>query len=333
MSFGDALTKASRLVELQLLFGRQSSRSFSTSEIARHLGIAERTARNYINEMSVSGRLPVYREGNRWRLQPDARIEMAPVSLLLEEAAAVYLAARLLCRHSDEPNPAVRGAISRLAKVVPADLAEAMNALTESVSPERAEPYDTAFRTLANAWALRREVELDYHPLNTPTPKRYRFRPYLLEPAARGFAVYAIGHADPPGELRVFKMERVISAQMSQATFEPPPIRDLLARLDSSWGVYLVDAETVEVRLRFSAEVGRAVRETCWHRSQQLVELSDGGTEVRMLLAPTVELVSWILGWGATCEVLVPESLRSQVASILGAAASLYQPDPSKARS
>ena len=333
MSFGDALTKASRLVELQLLFGKQSSRAFSTSEIARHLGIAERTARNYINELSASGRLPVYREGTRWRLQPDARIEMPPVSLLLEEAAAVYLAGRLLCRHSDEPNPAVRGAVAKLAKVVPADLAEAMNALTESVSPDRAEPYDTAFRTLANAWALRREVELSYHPLNTPAPKRYTFRPYLLEPATRGLAVYVIGRADPPGDLRVFKMERVVSAKMSLATFEPPPIREILARLDSSWGVFLVDAEAVEVRLRFTAEVARAVRETCWHKSQQLIELPDGEVEVRMWLAPTVELVSWILGWGATCEVLAPESLRGQVASTLSAASSLYAPDAPKARS
>lgn len=318
------MTKAARLVELQRLFGKHASAAFSTSELARRLGVAERTVRNYINELSSTGRLPVYRDDAGWHLVPGARLEIPPVSLLLEEAAAVYLAARLLCRHSDEPNPAVRGAIGRLAEVVPPDLAEAMRALVESVSPARAEPYDAAFRTLAVAWALRREVDLEYHSLQSAEPRHYRFRPYLLEPAVRGFAVYAIGLADPPGELRVFKMERVLAAHATETPFEPPPIRDLLARLDSSWGVWLVDAETVEVRLRFTPAVARAVRETRWHRSQELTELPDGSTEVCLELASTVELVPWILSWGPACEVLSPEELRHEVAATLAAAVSGY---------
>ena len=99
MVFGDALTKAGRLVELQLLFSRHPSRSHSTVELAAQLGVAERTVRNYLNELSNAGRLPIYYEDGRWKLAPGARFEIPPVTFLLEEAAAVYLAAHLLCRH------------------------------------------------------------------------------------------------------------------------------------------------------------------------------------------------------------------------------------------
>lgn len=333
MVFGDALTKASRLVELQLLFSRHPAATHSTAELARHLGVAVRTVRNYVNELSQSGRLPVYSDEGRWHLTPGARFEIPPVTFLLEEAAAVYLAARLLCRHSDEPNPAVRQAVAKLAEVVPEDLAQAMRALTDSLSGARSEPYDEAFRTLALSWALRREAELSYHPLNAPAPRTYRFQTYLLEPALRGFAVYAVGRAEPPGELRVFKLERVTAARLTDITFEPPPIATLLERIDASWGIWLADGDAVEVRLRFDASVARAVRETRWHPSQRLTESAGGALEMRLALTSTVEFVPWVLGWGTTCEVLAPESLRSQVASTLGAAASLYRSDTPKARS
>src|SRR5512138_3152574 len=133
MVFDDAMNKAERLFELVMHFWARPGQSFSTSELARLLGVSDRATRNYVSELSASGRLAVYREGNRWRLNPDARMQIPPVSFQLEEAAAVYLAARLLCRHSDEPNPAVRGAVARLATAVPPYLAEAMHALVASV--------------------------------------------------------------------------------------------------------------------------------------------------------------------------------------------------------
>ena len=67
MVFSDALTKAGRLVELQLLFWRNAGRVLTTSRIAERLGVAPRTVRKYLIEMSGSGRLPICRDGRGWR--------------------------------------------------------------------------------------------------------------------------------------------------------------------------------------------------------------------------------------------------------------------------
>ena len=86
-----------------MVFATRQYRAHSTRELAGRLGIAVRTVRNYLTELSASGRMPIIQEKKRWCLAPDAKIETPPVRFMLEEAAAVYLAARLLSRHSDEP--------------------------------------------------------------------------------------------------------------------------------------------------------------------------------------------------------------------------------------
>ena len=59
----DADTKTQRLLELQMLFWRNPGRSLRTSEIATHLGVTERTIRNYLDELSGSGKLPTLGRG------------------------------------------------------------------------------------------------------------------------------------------------------------------------------------------------------------------------------------------------------------------------------
>lgn len=325
MPFADSLTKAGRLMELQMIFATGPQRSHSSTELAGRLGIAPRTVRNYLNELSGSGRLPLVLDKKRWRVAPDARLEMPPVRFMLEEAAAVYLAARLLCRHSDESNPAVGSSVGKLAAVVPSDLGAVMQDLAARVGGGEAGPFGEVFRAFAYGWALHREIVVTYLAFGRKTPRTCRFRTYLLEPSVHGFSLYAVGHADPPGELRVFKLERVVKAELTATPFEPVPTAELLARLERSWDVWLSDADAVEVRLRFAPEAARSVREARWHASQRLEDIAGGGVEMRLAVASTIELVPWILGWGGACEVLAPPALRDEVARQLRHAASRYE--------
>ncbi len=326
MVFADAMTKAARLVELQCLFARSPQRRWTTRELAARLGIAERTVRVYLLELSTSGKLPIVAEKRGWRLVDGARIQLGPVSFQLEEAAAVYLAARLLLRHSDEPNPAVREAVRRLAVVVPEDLGRFMDRLVERAEGGGEHRFADVFRAMAYGWATRRWLEVEYQGASRNTATRYRFAPYLLEPASREPSVYAIGLAEPRGAVRVFKLERVRTAALTGETFDPPPTDDLLARLDQAWEVWLSDEEGTAVRLRFTAEAARKVCEARWHPSQRVEQLADGGVELRLVVASTVELVPWVLGWGAACEVLEPAQLRDQVAREHASAADRYAP-------
>jgi predicted DNA-binding transcriptional regulator YafY len=180
------------------------------------------------------------------------------------------------------------------------------------------------FKIVAYGWALNRVVRLRHVPRSTGHEEVGELRPYLLEPSAIGSAIYAIGRVDPPGDVRVVKLERVVAAELTLATFVPPSLDELVARLDRAWGVWLSDEAATTVELQFGAEVASRVRETRWHPSQRIADAADGGLLMTVDVTSTVEMVPWILGWGRHCEVLAPANLRRQIGAELADAAGVY---------
>jgi CRISPR-associated endonuclease/helicase Cas3 len=80
----------------------------------------------------------------------------------------------------------------------------------------------------------------------------------------------------------------------------------------------------VEVVLKFHPRVAHRVRETRWHRSEQVEEQPDGSLLWRARVAEPREMLPWIRGWGADCEVLEPQELREMLMGEAKAMAELY---------
>lgn len=68
-----------------------------------------------------------------------------------------------------------------------------------------------------------------------------------------------------------------------------------------------------QIRLRFAPTAAKYIREKIWHASEQSKLLPDGSVELSMSLRSLIEIRRWILSWGAECEVLEPEELRSDI--------------------
>jgi predicted DNA-binding transcriptional regulator YafY len=82
----------------------------------------------------------------------------------------------------------------------------------------------------------------------------------------------------------------------------------------------------VRVRVWFDDKVARYVRRRMWHPTQRFKRTSGarGGIEMTMEVRGTVEVTSWVLGFGATAEVLEPPELRAAVRAELRAAEARY---------
>jgi predicted DNA-binding transcriptional regulator YafY len=93
--------------------------------------------------------------------------------------------------------------------------------------------------------------------------------------------------------------------------------------LGHAWGIWTSD-QPVEVVLRFTPRVAARVVATTWHESQEVLELADGGVQLRLVIAEPTEIRPWILGWGKECEVVAPESLRESILTELDEAAAGY---------
>lgn len=142
-------------------------------------------------------------------------------------------------------------------------------------------------------------------------------------------AVYLLGR--PAGGRRIERLavDRIVSAEVTGDSFEYPEDWDPDAELKHDFGIHKAQDVSL-VRLRFPAEKAHLVRARVWHPGQEILELEDGGVELRFL-AGGRELVRFCLEWGGACEVVAPGWLRGAVIEELGAAVALYTPELSVA--
>ncbi len=69
----------------------------------------------------------------------------------------------------------------------------------------------------------------------------------------------------------------------------------------------------LDVRLRISPPTAHWAKDRFFHATQEIIELQDGAVEVRFRAGGQQAIVARILGLGADCEVLQPQTLRAQV--------------------
>ena len=67
--------------------------------------------------------------------------------------------------------------------------------------------------------------------------------------------------------------------------------------------------DEIIVKLKFSANVARRVKETVWHQSQQIQDLSDGSCTLTLQVGST-RTTPWDLGWGPDVEVFFVKKIH-----------------------
>jgi predicted DNA-binding transcriptional regulator YafY len=185
-------------------------------------------------------------------------------------------------------------------------------------------PIDTAiFRSLAAAVAGRRRVVLDYWTASRDERTRREVDPYHL--ASIDGQWYLVAHCHLRGDVRMFAPGRIRSLEVTEATFEAPADFRIEGYLAQSFAVLRSgDGEVFRVRLRFTGEAIKYVRERIWHPSQTTEATPKGDLIIGLEVSHLREVERWVLSWGADCVVLEPDELRDRVARTLADAASRY---------
>lgn len=312
---------------VRFLEGR-GDRGATPEEIAAAVGMSKRTVYRDLKAIEDELLLPVWSEEGRFGLADSGLLPA--LSLTREEAMAVFLSARLIARYADAYDPDLGAAFQKLAEGLPPILARHIIDSVDLLS--RLRPADpgrrSIIRSLTGAWADRRVVELRYRAGTYDVRKgtrRARVRPYLIEPSLTTRALYLIGFDETRAAVRTFKIDRIESVSPTTDRFDPPSEEAIENSLAVAWDI-ISDQPRTEVRLRFSAGVAGRVQETRWHPTQVVETGPEGSLEWQATVAGTVEIRSWILGWGADVEVLAPAELRAEIGLILATAADRYRP-------
>jgi len=318
-------SKAARLQQMVHLLYR-NPRGLTTLELARHCSVSERTVQRDLRDLEEAG-IPVWDDEKDGRHGIIEGYYLPPVHFTLEEASALYLAARLLARFSGEHNPIIVQALAKLAGVMPEAIASHVHHTIRALAyrPDNS-TFARVLEIIALGWATGRKVRIWHRAAGSESVHDYLFSPYFLEPSSVGYATYAIGYSSWFERVQTFKLERIVNAQLTDETFEIPEEFDGAELLSNAWGVMFgPPGEETEVVLRFTPDVTRRVKESVWHSSQKLETCDEGGCVLRVWVAHPLEMKPFIRGWGPDCEVLSPEWLRTEIAEELRWAAAKYK--------
>jgi predicted DNA-binding transcriptional regulator YafY len=124
-------------------------------------------------------------------------------------------------------------------------------------------------------------------------------------------------------DLRVFALDRVITADLTPIPAHMLAAKALDARLSTGYGIFEGEADAVAV-LKFTAESARWVADEEWHPQQRQERREDGSLILHIPYRHARELSMDIQRYGADVEVLSPPELRTLVADSLAKAATQY---------
>mgnify|MGYP001047239673 CR=1 FL=1 len=297
----------------------------TTGELAREFGVDPDTIQRDLRLLDARG-TGLIKQGRRYIL--DHRRSLHQVKLTNDEVLALYLAARLLSRHSDEHNPHVVRALEKLADALLAKsplIAQHIAQAAAAVQLRRIRrEYVEALEVLTQGWAERRKVRLRYRSYTKDETTERLFAPYFIEPSGIGYACYAIGFDELRGSLRTLKVERIHEAALTDERYVLPEGFDPQRLLASAWGVIWRDAGEIEVTLRFAPSVVRRVKESVWHHSQRIEDLPDGSCLFTVRVGSTLELKPWVRQWGSAVTVIGPPELREEIVAEVREMAQMY---------
>ncbi|MEV4845451.1 YafY family protein [Micromonospora matsumotoense] len=299
---------------LALLEILQSGGTFSVPDLARRLGVDERTVRRYVTHL-LDLDIPVETRRGRYggyRLAPGYKLP--PLMLTDEEAIAIALglaagrSAGLVTDHA-----ATESAAAKLRRVLPAALARRIDALLVTMDvtgPVRqpTPPGAEVLLVLAEAARHRHPVQLTYTSWHGRSSAR-GLDPYGL--VFHNGRWYVTGRDHASGSVRTFRLDRIGAAHATAGAFEVPagfdPTGHVLAGLASVAYAHdvsvLLHTSLAQARRRIPPSVGTLTEVTDGVRLTTRAEHLDGAAQ---MLAG--------LGWPFTIER--PAELRAEVRAL-----------------
>jgi len=307
----DRLRKTERLLRIWLLLAANPA-GYTIKDLADRFGVNIRTIYRDMVALGTDLKVPVYNDGKWWKINKSHILP--PIRFTLPEALNIFLAARLMLSYSHRYDPNVDATFTKLSAVLPPALSEQVRKTMDWMQKlPKDERHMRILATVAEAWVSQRRLKIAYRSLPAEKAVERIIEPYYIEPAAPGHASYVIGYCHLKKGIRTFKIERMKYAELTADPYTIPSDFDANEFFGSSWGI-VVEGEVKTVRLKITApEIMRIMEETIWHPSQVLEKQKDGSMIMTLRVTDTVDLFSWILGWGEKVEVLEPPELREEV--------------------
>src|SRR3989304_610994 len=302
------MTKAKRLEEMKRLY---IQRALTDIEMAQRLGVSRETI--FRDRIELTTQYPIEKDDEGRYHIPRSKL-ISEIKVNLHEALTLYLAARKTSRQTRFHHPHAANAVEKLAAVLRQPMTEKLLKAADKVLKQEKDPERIKIiEMLAQAWVEQKKVRIRYQRLESKDFVNHTIRPYLIEPSNWSDSIYVIAFSEVTEKIVPFKIDRIDSAVLSGEEFVIPDDFDDQELLKHAWGIWYGDKKPVTVKLRFSPDVTRRVKESIWHPLEKVEDTEDGGCIWSADVAEWREMLPWVRGWGADVEVLEPEGLKEEL--------------------
>ncbi len=307
---------------LRILTAIEAKPGVTARQLAESCEASERTIYRDLDILRQGG-IPLYAD-NGYRLAGD--FFLPPVKLTLTEGMALTVAAGTLSKHHGVPYAdAVRAALDKVTAALNPAVREAVVGQGNAVDYGGLPVVDYAgqqklFALIEKARADQTTVELKYASAGRSNAKARLVDPYGF--IFRNERWYLVAHCHWRGEIKLFRIDRISEAAVTDRAFIRPPNFQLLAYMGSAWSV--VRGNPRKVVVRFSGDAARMIGEGKWHATQKISSLPDGCLEFSAEVADPAEMLPWILGFGAEAEIIEPAQLKRSAAEWARSVLDLY---------
>lgn len=327
MARGEQLGRQWRII--QSLLAARTGRS--AAELADEVDCHRRTLYRDLEALQVAG-FPLFTEQaegrSRWHLLEPAR-QTIPIPLNLSELMALYFSRDLLIQHQGPLlGEAFESLFEKIKSTLPPDylgyLRQLSRTLAVGAKPAVHDPLvGKRLEQLRQAIHQGVCVHMRYLAVQRKKPIERTVAPYRIWFFEGIF--YLIGHCQLREEVRIFALERMQALSLTEQTFSVPDEFDVNQWMQSSFGVFQGEPQTV--RIHFNAKVAPYIRARKWHASQKIEDAGDGGIYFEARVAGIEEIKFWVLRWGAHARVLVPAQLKRALHKEAKAMLAAHAPD------
>jgi predicted DNA-binding transcriptional regulator YafY len=309
----DTSTPKTRFSLAQMLVSRPGGVTLRV--LMERLGVSERTAMRYLSEMPLAG-TPVRAERHNDRKvyaipqasrgATIAMTELEMVGVTVAKELGSYLRGTPMAQGLDQVFEKVEAALKQ--KDLGANLRRKIFDVNEGAMIFRPRDREN-LSAFVDALLRGHQVKVRHERVEGGR-KAFLVDPYSLLLHRKGPYLMGKSHHPPhKGAVRRFAFDGIRSLTWEKGkAFRYPASYSPARELRGAFGI--VRGSPTLIRVRFDASVERSVKRRRWHRSQKVV---DGAFEFEMRCAPSFEVKTWVLSWGAMATVLEPSQLRQDV--------------------
>jgi predicted DNA-binding transcriptional regulator YafY len=306
----------------------EARHGISQAELARETGIGIRTIQRDLAAIQEAGYplISEWQDGEKLYRFLTRFKDVPPISFTLQELMTLSLLRSQLDLLNGTPFlEEMHSVFRKVNSVLPPRLAAHMERIAEVSHPllQGRRDYSKSgelLRLIRHALLYQQKITIHYRPVGRGEPVRYRVDPYTLLFQKGG--IYLLGYAQERQALRTFAVERICTAEPETERFEIPEGFHAGQALQEAFGI--VAEPPMQVEIRFSAGIAHAVRDRIWHASQRISEQADGSVLLSFRAGGKMEILSWLLSYGAHAELLAPEELRCELKRMVQETALLY---------